>query len=291
MKNTILVFFFLFIGFKTIAQETIDVDDIKVHSFVQRKAEPKEGLQYFYKNYMRKFNSAKFSSSTGTLDVRLRFVVEKDGSFTDVSVSYENVRGAGEEAVRVLRTMPAWKPATHKGKIVRSAFTLPMKIRINEEDEKTEESQEKPINEVKEKKETISETYLKSLDNFLVNTDLFEFKCNCTFVKNDNDTGYYYESQDKSAYYQVFMEKKDVKEAEQTIKDLKINSINQGILADEIQLSGSKAVELSIGRFSNSKMIVLYKEDYLIGIVISSEDPQITDAVTKHFKQNFKLKL
>ncbi len=291
MKNTILVFFFLFIGFKTIAQETIDVDDIKVHSFVQRKAEPKEGLQHFYKNYMRKFNSAKFSSSTGTLDVRLRFVVEKDGSFTDVSVSYENVRGAGEEAVRVLRTMPAWKPATHKGKIVRSAFTLPMKIRINEEDEKTEESQEKPINEVKEKKETISETYLKSLDNFLVNTDLFEFKCNCTFVKNDNDTGYYYESQDKSAYYQVFMEKKDVKEAEQTIKDLKINSINQGILADEIQLSGSKAVELSIGRFSNSKMIVLYKEDYLIGIVISSEDPQITDAVTKHFKQNFKLKL
>src|SRR5690606_2166644 len=124
----------------------------------------------------------------------------------------------------------------------------------------------------------------------------FEFKCNCTFVKNDNDTGYYYESQDKSAYYQVFMEKKDVKEAEQTIKDVKINSINQGILADEIQLSGSKAVELkiytkSIGPFSNSKMIVLYKGDYLIGIVISSEDPQITDAVTKHFKQNFKLKL
>lgn len=291
MKNILLTFFILLAGFQSIAQETIDVDDIKVHRFVQQKASPQEGIAGFYHSYSKKFNSAKFSSSTGTLDVRLRFVVEKDGSFTDVSVSYENVRGAEEEAVRVLRTMPAWKPATHKGKIVRSAFTLPMKIRINEEDEKTEESQEKPINEVKEKKETISETYLKSLDNFLVNTDLFEFKCNCTFVKNDNDTGYYYESQDKSAYYQVFMEKKDVKEAEQTIKDLKINSINQGILADEIQLSGSKAVELSIGRFSNSKMIVLYKEDYLIGIVISSEDPQITDAVTKHFKQNFKLKL
>ena len=101
MKNTILVFFFLFIGFKTIAQETIDVDDIKVHSFVQRKAEPKEGLQYFYKNYMRKFNSAKFSSSTGTLDVRLKFVVEKDGTFSGIQVLNESTEGLGEEAIRV----------------------------------------------------------------------------------------------------------------------------------------------------------------------------------------------
>jgi len=38
MKNIILGSFFLLIGFKTIAQETIDVDDIKVHSFVQKKS-------------------------------------------------------------------------------------------------------------------------------------------------------------------------------------------------------------------------------------------------------------
>lgn len=296
MKNIILVFFFLLIGFKTIAQETIDVDDIKVHSFVQQKAEPKEGLQCFYKNYMSKFNSAKFSSSTGTLDVRLKFIVEKDGTFSDIQVLNESTEGLGEEAIRVLKTMPAWKAATHNGKMVRSAFTLPIKIRVDEDDKKPRETQEKSLNEVEEKNETISETYLKSLDNFLINTDLFEFKCNCTFVKNDNKKDFYYNSQDESAYYQISIEKKDAKEAEQTIKDVKINMINLGFIVSETQLSGSKAVELTINTrsyrpFSKSKMILFYNEGYFIGIVISSEDQKIADAVTQHFKKTFKLKL
>ncbi|UUV21892.1 energy transducer TonB [Paenimyroides aestuarii] len=296
MKNTILIFFFLLIGFKTIAQETIDVDDIKVHTFVQRKAEPKEGIAGFYQSYSKKFNSSKFSSSTGTLDVRLKFIVEKDGTFSDIQVLNESNEGLGEEAIRVLKTMPAWKPATHKGKIVRSVFRLPMKIRADEKTEKSEEVEEKSLSQVLEKKEAISQTYLKSLDNFLVNTDLFEFRCNCTFVKNDHKKEYRYESQDGFVYYQISIEKKDAKEAEQTINDVKSNMINQGFIVSEIQLSGNKAVELTIntrgyGPYGKSKMIILYNEGYFIGIIISSEDPQIADAVTEHFKQTFKLKL
>lgn len=295
MKNTILVFFFLFIGFRTIAQETIDVDDIKVHSFVQRKAEPKEGLQYFYKNYMRKFNSAKFSSSTGTLDVRLKFIVEKDGTFSGIQVLNESTEGLGEEAIRVLKTMPVWKPATHNGKIVRSAFTLPMKIRINEDDKKSEESQEKPLNEVEEKNEIISESYLKLLDNFLISTDLFEFKCNCTFVKHDDKREHRYESQDGSAYYQISIEKKDEKEAEQNIKEVKNNVLYQGGLINEIQLSGIKATEISlsngVGLFANTRLILLYTRGYFIAIIVSSYNSQIADEVTQHFIKTFKLKL
>lgn len=295
MKN-ILLLFVLFVTSQIFAQEENQQENNKVHSFVQQKAEPKEGLQYFYKNYMRKFNSAKFSSSTGTLDVRLKFIVEKDGTFSDIQVLNESTEGLGEEAIRVLMTMPVWKPATHNGKIVRSAFTLPMKIRINEDDKKSEESQEKPLNEVEEKNEIISESYLKSLDNFLIRTDLFEFKCNCTFVKHDDKREHRYESQDGSAYYQISIEKKDEKEVEKTIEEVKKNVIYQGGLANEIKLSGIKATEISlsskgVGLFSNSKMIVLYKEGYLIGIIISSEDSQIADAVTQHFKQTFKLKL
>ena len=295
MKNIILVFFSLLVGFRSIGQETIDVEDIKVYSFVQTKAQPKEGLQHFYKNYTRKFNSAKFSSPTGALDVRLKFIVEKDGTFSDVQVVNENVQGLGEEAIRVLMTMPAWNPATHDGKIVRSAFKLPMRIRVNKDDEKTEETQEKSLNEVEEKNETISETYLESLNNFLVTNNQFEFKCNCIFVKNNNKE-YHYESQDELIYYQISIEKKDEKEVEKTIEEVKKNVIYQGGLANEIKLSGIKATEISlsskgVGLFSNSKMIVSYKEGYLIGIIISSEDSQIADAVTEHFKQTFKLKL
>ena len=62
MKNIILGSFFLLIGFKTIAQETIDVDDIKVHSFVQKKAEPKEGLKKFYEKMSEEFDQKKNSA-------------------------------------------------------------------------------------------------------------------------------------------------------------------------------------------------------------------------------------
>jgi len=295
MKNIILVFFFLLIGFKTIAQETIDVDDIKVHSFVQRKAEPKEGLQYFYKNYMRKFNSAKFSSPTGALVVRLKFIVEKDGAFSDIQVLNESTEGLGEEAIRVLKTMPAWKPATHNGKIVRSAFTLPMKILVNEDDKKTDESQERPLKEAEEKNEIISESYLKSLDNFLITTNQFEFKCNCVRVDGDFKQEYRYESQDKTVYYQISIEQKDEKEAEQNIKEVKNSVLYQGDLINEIQLSGIKATEISlsngVGLFANTRLILLYTRGYFIAIIVSSYNSQIADEVNQHFITTFKLKL
>lgn len=124
MKNLIVIIFFLLAGFQLIAQDTINVDDIKIHTFVQRKAEPKEGLQHFYRNYISKFNSNQFSSPTGTLDVRLEFIVEKDGTFSDIHVLNEGVQGLNEESIRVLKTMPAWKPAIHNGKIVRSTIYI-----------------------------------------------------------------------------------------------------------------------------------------------------------------------
>ena len=86
MKNIILVFFFLLIGFKTIAQETINVDDIKVYSFVQTKAQPKEGLQLFYKNFTEKFKLPPLPKGTFEVVIRLRFIVEKDGTFSDIQV-------------------------------------------------------------------------------------------------------------------------------------------------------------------------------------------------------------
>ncbi len=54
------------------------------------------------------------------------FVVELDGSISNVEV----VRGlspeANREAVRVIRSMPRWKPGKNNGKAVRSRFRLPI---------------------------------------------------------------------------------------------------------------------------------------------------------------------
>jgi protein TonB len=60
------------------------------------------------------------------------FVVEKDGSITDVQV----VRGVDpsldKEAVRVIQSMPKWKPGKQRGKPVRVRFTLPIVFRLQQ---------------------------------------------------------------------------------------------------------------------------------------------------------------
>lgn len=58
------------------------------------------------------------------------FVVERDGSITDVQV----VRGVDpsldKEAVRVIGQMPRWKPGKQRGAPVRVRFTLPVVFRL-----------------------------------------------------------------------------------------------------------------------------------------------------------------
>lgn len=173
-------------------------------------------------------------------------------------------------------------------------FILPIKIRVGENDKKPEESQEKSLNEIEEKNETISETYLKSLNNFLITTNQFEFKYNCARIDDNFNQEYRYESQDKSVYYQISLEQKDKKEVEQNIKEIKNNVLYQGGLINEIQLSGIKATEISlsngIGLFTSTRLILLYTRKYFIVIIVSSYDSQIADGVTQHFKQTFKLK-
>ncbi|NLH28589.1 MAG: energy transducer TonB, partial [Bacteroidales bacterium] len=60
------------------------------------------------------------------------FVVERDGSITDVQV----VRGVDpsldKEAVRVIQSMPKWKPGKQRGKPVRVRFTLPIVFRLQQ---------------------------------------------------------------------------------------------------------------------------------------------------------------
>lgn len=69
--------------------------------------------------------------------VMVQFVVDTDGSITDVEV----VRSAGDplldkEAVRVVQMMPKWIPGTIKGRIVRVGYTLPINFKIPESSSK-----------------------------------------------------------------------------------------------------------------------------------------------------------
>lgn len=60
------------------------------------------------------------------------FVVERDGSITDVQV----VRGVDpsldKEAIHVIQSMPKWKPGRQRGSAVRVRFTLPVVFRLQQ---------------------------------------------------------------------------------------------------------------------------------------------------------------
>ena len=62
--------------------------------------------------------------------VMVMFVVETDGSITNVRVARKVFPSLDEEAVRVVKTMPKWKPGKEKGRTVRVNFTLPVVFSI-----------------------------------------------------------------------------------------------------------------------------------------------------------------
>lgn len=84
-------------------------------------------MQYLAKN----IKYPTIAQENGTQGrVVCQFVVNKDGSIVDVKV----LRGVDpyldKEAVRVISTMPKWKPGKQRGKPVRVKYTVPVMFRL-----------------------------------------------------------------------------------------------------------------------------------------------------------------
>ena len=62
--------------------------------------------------------------------VFVNFVVEPDGSISNVAVIRGIGGGCDEEAVRVVESMPKWNPGKQRGTAVRCAFTVPIIFKL-----------------------------------------------------------------------------------------------------------------------------------------------------------------
>ncbi|MBO4662268.1 MAG: energy transducer TonB [Bacteroidaceae bacterium] len=62
--------------------------------------------------------------------VIVAFVVNKDGTIVDVKVLRSPDQHLSDEAVRVVKQMPKWKPARQGNRSVRSRFNLPVMFRL-----------------------------------------------------------------------------------------------------------------------------------------------------------------
>lgn len=68
------------------------------------------------------------AGTSGT--VYLQFIVEKDGSIGEITTLKGVSDGCTEEAIRVVKAMPNWKPGKNHGEPVRVIFNLPVKFTL-----------------------------------------------------------------------------------------------------------------------------------------------------------------
>lgn len=88
------------------------------------------GIDNFYKYVAKNFKTPEMDTEKA-VKVYVSFVIEKDGSMTDIRVPRNPGYGLDKEAIRVLKSLKTkWSPGMIKGKPVRTAYSLPINIQI-----------------------------------------------------------------------------------------------------------------------------------------------------------------
>lgn len=82
-----------------------------------------QALNAYMKENTRYPSNAVEARVQGT--VLLEFVVEKDGSISNVRVVSSLFPSCDEEAIRVIKSLPKWKPGEAYGKKVRAFYNVP----------------------------------------------------------------------------------------------------------------------------------------------------------------------
>ena len=103
------------------------------------------GLMNFLSNNIKYPVNAQKRGVQGRVSVQ--FIVNADGSISDVGIIRAVDPDLDGEAVRVISTMPKWKPGTQRGKPVRVKYTVPVMFRLPDEDKKEEY---KPVPKIEE---------------------------------------------------------------------------------------------------------------------------------------------
>jgi protein TonB len=108
------------------------VEEDKVFVAVEDQPEFPGGQQALYKwisNHIKYPQREKEVGIQGRVIVQ--FVVEKDGSVTNVKAVKGPSEGLKKEAIRVVKNMPDWRPGKQRGKPVRVRYTIPIFFRLN----------------------------------------------------------------------------------------------------------------------------------------------------------------
>lgn len=103
----------------------------QIFESVEIQPEPPGGMAAF-----RKWIAENYQYPQGAIDqgvkgtVQVSFVVEKDGSLTDVKVIRDLSYGTGQAAINLLKKAKKWNAGIQNGRPVRVAYTLPIRLNL-----------------------------------------------------------------------------------------------------------------------------------------------------------------
>ncbi|MDY0986450.1 energy transducer TonB [Flavobacterium sp. CFBP9031] len=104
--------------------EAINNDENRIYNPLDIEIKPEfpRGQQALDKFIKENYKNPKDTSLKG--NVYVTFIIEKDGSLSDIKVLKDIGSGTGTEAIRVLKASPKWIPGKQNDKEVRTLYSL-----------------------------------------------------------------------------------------------------------------------------------------------------------------------
>jgi len=113
------------------AEDDEEVEEQQIFTVVESMPEFPGGMGALMKYLAENIKYPSLAKESGIQGrVFINFVVEPDGSISNVKVLRGIGGGCDEEAVRVVKSMPKWKPGKQRGKPVRVSYNLPVKFTL-----------------------------------------------------------------------------------------------------------------------------------------------------------------
>jgi TonB-dependent SusC/RagA subfamily outer membrane receptor len=106
---------------------------------VEQNPQPKGGEAAWRKHLEKNLDiniAVKNNAPLGRYTVKIRFIIEKDGSISQLAPLTMHGYGMEEEAIRVIKSGPGWEPAQQNGKKVRAYRTQPITFLVQKEEER-----------------------------------------------------------------------------------------------------------------------------------------------------------
>jgi protein TonB len=108
-----------------------DPDEGKVFTYVEEMPTFPGGEAAMYEYISKKIVYPALARENGiTGRVFMNFIVDKDGNIKDVKVLRGIGGGCDEEATRVIKSMPNWKPGKQNGRAVQVSFNVPINFTL-----------------------------------------------------------------------------------------------------------------------------------------------------------------